>query len=167
MDDHEEAFVSTFVIPEKRIRYSEFLAKPKRRGEILDRFNHFFDFVPELAVQVPRTSPAQLAALLRRSGAPASAWIIGGGSYDACEMPLAEAVERAFDSGWGAVVSCVPGRLVLYMQEFPLGDTFLLASRAASTADAHLCCAHPLSYRREHLGRSWKNDLTDGGFVVL
>ena len=46
---HETAFVSAFVVPEKRARYLEFLAKPKRRRELLDRLNHFFDFVPQFA----------------------------------------------------------------------------------------------------------------------
>ena len=132
MSLHEQAFVSAFVIPEKRARYVEFLAKPKRRGEILDRLNHFFDFIPELATQVPRDSPEQLAALLRKRGAPAKAYFLGGGSTsDGCELPLVEAIDRAYGGGWGTVVSCVPGRLALYVQEFPPGDTFILSIRAA------------------------------------
>ena len=132
MSLHEQAFVSAFVIPEKRARYSEFLTKPKRRGEILDRLNHFFDFVPELATPIPRDSPEQLASLLRKRGAPANAYLMGSDSkFDGCELPLVEAIDRAYSEGWGIVVSCVPGRLALYVQEFPPGDTFILATRAA------------------------------------
>lgn len=131
MSDHEQAFISTFVVPAKRARYAEFLAKPKRRGEVLDRWNHFFDFVPELATQVPRDSPEQLITLLRKRGAPATAYLIGRPSeLDGSELPLAEAVEQAFCDGWGTVISCLPGRLALYLQEFPPGDTFILATRA-------------------------------------
>ena len=131
MSNHEQALISVFVVPAKRARYAEFLAKPKRRGEILDRWNHFFDFVPELATQVPRDSSEQLVALLRKRGAPAKAHLIGRPSeFDGCKLPLAEAVERAFSDGWGTVISCVPGRLALYLQEFPPGDTFILATRA-------------------------------------
>ena len=131
MSTHEQAFVSAFVIPEKRARYAEFLAKPKRRGEILGRLNHFFDFVPELATQVPRDTPEQLAAVLRKRGAPANVHLIADSSNpDGRELPLAEAIEAAFSSGWGTVVSCLPGRLALYVQEFPPGDVFILAARA-------------------------------------
>ena len=128
MSNHEQAFISAFVVPEKRARYIEFLAKPKRRSEVLDRFNHFFDFIPELATQVPRSSPNEWGALLCQRGAPASAHIIGGG---ACDLPLTEAIDRAWSSGWGVIVSCVPGRLALYLQEHPPGDAFILVSRAA------------------------------------
>lgn len=129
MSEHEQAFIASFVVPEKRGRYAEFLARPGRRGEILDRWNHLFDFVPELATTVPRSSPAEWAELLRRRGAPAGAYIMGGGLCDQSELPLAEAVERAWGSGWGVVVSCLPGRLALYLQESPAGAAFLLSAR--------------------------------------
>ena len=131
MSHHEQAFVSAFVVPEKCVRYIEFLAKPKRRNEVLNRFNHFFDFVPELATQVPRSSPGEWVALLRQRGAPAHAHIIGGDACDGSDLPLTEAIDRAWDSGWGVIVSCVPGRLALYLQEYPPGNAFILATRAA------------------------------------
>ena len=131
MSDHEQAFISAFIVPEKRARYAEFLAKPKRRDEVLNRFNHFFDFIPELSTQAPRSSPGEWATLLRKRGAPASAHIIGGGATDGLDLPLVEAIDRAWSSGWGVIVSCMPGRLALYLQEHPPGDAFILATRAA------------------------------------
>jgi|SRR6266487_479586 len=125
--DHEEAFVSAFVVPEKRARYSDFLRKPKRRVEITRRFNHFFDFVPQLAIQVPRGMASELVPLLRARGAGDSAHVIGGGEIDGQELPLAEAIDQAMGEPGGVVISCVPGRLALYIQEFPPGDTFLLS----------------------------------------
>ena len=123
---HEAAFVAAFVVADKRSRYLEFLPKPKRRGEILNRWNHFFDFIPERATQVPRTSASELAQALRRRGAGRLGYVIGDSSSDGCELPLEDAIESALASGWGAVVSCVPGRLALYLQEFPPGDAFIL-----------------------------------------
>ncbi len=125
---HEAAFIAAFVIPDKCSRYSDFLPNPKRRGEILDRFNHFFDFIPQRATQVPRASSFQLARLLRSSGAGDYGYIIGGGS-DGSELPLEEAIESSLASGWGTVVSCIPGRLALYVQEYPPGDTFILKTK--------------------------------------
>src|SRR6185369_6972812 len=120
--DHEQAFVSAFVVPEKRARYAEFLPKPKRRREITNRFSHFFDFISGLAKQVARGS--DLAAQLRKRGAGDIAHVIGGRyGFDGSDMPLEEAINGAMIDPSGVVISCIPGRLALYMQEFPPGDT--------------------------------------------
>jgi hypothetical protein len=124
--DHEESLVSVFVVSEKRARYAEFLRKPKRRAEILNRLCHFFDFMPQLATQVPRD--AALAALLRKRGAGPTAHVIGG-RKDGADLPLEEAIDEAMTDPNGVVVSCVPGRLALYLQEFPPGDTFILSHK--------------------------------------
>jgi hypothetical protein len=126
--DHEQAFVSVFVVPEKRTRYAEFLPKPKRRGEITGRFCHFFDFVPALAKQVARGTASELAPLLRARGAGDIAHVIGGrDEIDGQDLPLEQAIDDALADPSGVVVSCVPGRLALYIQEFPPGDTFILS----------------------------------------
>ncbi len=128
--DHEQAFVETFVVPEKRARYAEFLRKPKRRGEITDRFCHFFDFVPELATQVSRGTAQELASLLRSRGAGDMAHIIGGrDEIDGQDLGLQQGLHAALADPSGVVVSCIPGRLALYIQEFPPGDTFILSRK--------------------------------------
>ena len=125
--EHEQAFVSAFVVPEKRARYAEFLPKPKRRVEITRRFSHFFDFVPALARQVPRGVASELAPLLRAKGAGDTAHVIGGrDEIDGQDLPLEEAIDGALGDPSGVVVSCIPGRLALYIQEYPPGDTFIL-----------------------------------------
>ena len=125
---HETALVSTFVIPDKRDRYTEFLQKPKRRQEILNRFNHFFDFVPDLSIRTKRTSESELARLLRSYGAGVEGYVIGG-DRDAQDLPLQEAIFSCLDSPSGAIISCIPGRLALFLQEYPPGDAFLLISK--------------------------------------
>ena len=126
---HEAAFVAAFVIPDKRSRYLEFLPNPKRRAEILNRWNHFFDFIPERATQIPRTSACELAQVLRYHGAGRTGYVMGDSNTDGCDLPLEDAIESALASGWGAVVSCIPARLALYLQEFPPGDAFILSAR--------------------------------------
>lgn len=126
--NHEPAFVATFVVPEKRARYSEFLPRPKRRAEITNRFCHFFDFVPQLAQQVPRSTGSELATLLRSLGAPPTAHLIGGrDAIDGKDLPLEQAIDDALADPSGVVVSCMPGCLALLIQEFPPGDTFILS----------------------------------------
>ena len=129
--EHEQAFVSAFVVPEKRARYAEFLTKPKRRVEITNRFCHFFDFIPTLAKQIPRATASELAPLLRARGAGDTAHVIGGrDEIDGRDLPLEQAIDDALADPSGVVVSCVPGRLALYIQEFPPGDTFILSYKA-------------------------------------
>jgi hypothetical protein len=125
-NDHEDAFSSSFVIPEKRARYAEFLRNPKRRPEALDRLNHFFDFVPRLATEIDRGGGRELGKRLRKLGAPDEAQIIGGGKADGKKLPLEDAIDTGMSEGWGVVISCIPGRLALYVKEFPRGDTFIL-----------------------------------------
>ncbi|MBL9130483.1 MAG: hypothetical protein JNG86_04740 [Verrucomicrobiaceae bacterium] len=126
--DHEQAFVSAFVLPAKRARYAEFLSKPKQRGKITNRFCHFFDFIPTLAKQTPRGAASVLAPLLRARGAGDTAHVIGGrAEIDGQDLALEEAVDSALADPSGVVVSCIPGRLALYIQEFPPGDVFILS----------------------------------------
>src|SRR3954468_18338116 len=114
--DHEQAFVSAFVVPEKRARYAEFLPNPKRRIQITTRFSSFFDFIPALAKQVPRDS--DLAGQLRKRGAGDIAHVIGGRDrFDGRDMLLEEAINEAMIDPSGVVISCIPGRLALFMQE--------------------------------------------------
>jgi len=125
--DHEEAFIAVFVAPEKRARYAEFLGRPKRKSEITNRFSHFFDFVPDLAKQVPRGVGSELAPLLRALGAGDAAYLIGGSDKtDGHTLPLEQAIDSALAAPGGVVVSCVAGHLALYVQEFPPGDTYIL-----------------------------------------
>jgi|GEM_PF-1126198 len=128
--DHEEAFISVFVVPEKRQRYLDLLRNPKRRVEITRRFSHLFDFVPELATPVARNS--DLVSLVRNRGAGSSAHIIGGNA-DGKDMPLAEAIHESMKDPSGVIISCVPGRVALLMQEFPPGNIFILSCKTDST----------------------------------
>ena len=123
---HETAFVSAFVVPEKRARYLEFLAKPKRRRELLDRLNHFFDFVPQFATVTGSRSAAELEHFLRAKGAGDTAHIIADSSdLDGLDLELGKALDGALSHPFGSVVSCIPGRLAFYKQEAP-GEAFIL-----------------------------------------
>jgi hypothetical protein len=56
-----------------------------------------------------------------------TAHIIGGSNkIDGEDLPLEEEIDSALADPRGVVVSCIPGRLALYIQEFPPGDTFIL-----------------------------------------
>ena len=90
--EHEQAFVSVFVVPEKRGRYAELLGKPKRRAQITGRFCHFFDFVPELAKRVERG---------HRIGAGTRASRTRGRRYRACDRRQTRDRRTRFTAGEG------------------------------------------------------------------
>ncbi len=121
---HEAAFIQAFVRRDLRNRYRTLLSNPKKRGKITNRFCHEFDFVRHLAEQIERVP--NCSNLLKECGAGPSAVLIGGtNEIDGREFTLEAAVERAMGYGGGVIVSCIPGRLALLIQEFPPGDLFL------------------------------------------
>ena len=82
----------------------------------------------ELAKRVERGPGSELAPVLRARGAGDTAHVIGGRrEIDGQDLPLEQAIDSALADPSGVVLSRIPGRLALYMQEFPPGDTFILS----------------------------------------
>ena len=109
--DPESAFVHAFIVPAKRARYAQFLANPKRRQEVLERFNHELAYLPALATEVPggQDFPEALEALLRSKGAdPLCHVMVAGLKIDGRELPLREALRAVFMHRFGSVLSCIP-----------------------------------------------------------
>ena len=120
--DHEAEFVKAFIRSEKRARWAQFLANPKRRKEILGQLDHNLPFIPALATAVPggQDFPSELERLLRAKGAgPSCHVIVDGLKIDGRELPLAAALHEICLHGSGAVLSCIPGRLAYYRPEAP------------------------------------------------
>ena len=120
--NHEDSFVNAFIVPEKRSRYLQLLANPKRRREILDRFNHQLDYDDSLATAVTASqhSSQQLEKLLRAKGADDICYVIADQlSLDGHDIPLEEALDSVYCHDFAAVISCIPGRLAYYKPESP------------------------------------------------
>ena len=120
--DHEEAFVKTFLLSEKRARWAQFLSNPRRRKEVLDHLNHNLPYIRALGTEVPgkQDFPAELERLLKSKGAgPTCHVIVDGLKIDGRELPLLEALNHICMHEFGAVLSCIPGRLVYYKPESP------------------------------------------------
>ncbi|WIL19278.1 hypothetical protein [Geothrix sp.] len=119
---HEEAFVKAFITSEKQARWAQFLSSSKRRKEILDRLNHNLPYIPALGTEVPGNQdfPAELEKLLKAKGAgPTCHVIVDGLKIDGQELPLSEALTQICMHEFGAVLSCIPGRLAYYKPESP------------------------------------------------
>jgi len=118
----EEAFVKAFLTSEKRARFLQFLANPRRRKEILDKLNHDLPFMPEFASTVPghQDFPEELEKLLQAKGAGPICHVIADGlKADGRDLPLREALNLVCLHPFGAILSCVPGRLAYYKPEAP------------------------------------------------
>ena len=120
-NEHEIGFVSSFIIPERRERYLSLLGNPKRRGKLLNRLNHAQDVDLSFARPVPPGCIGEsLAVLLEQMGAGETCYVIADASdMDGQSMDLREALWRASVHGFGAVLSCLPGRLCFYKPESP------------------------------------------------
>jgi hypothetical protein len=113
---HEEQFIECFVLKEKRERYREKLSRSAKRSEFLDRLNHSADLDARFVEWIP--SNVSTVDLLKRHGAPATCTAISAdSSIDGREMPLNDAVNAAELRGSGTIISCISGKLGLYISE--------------------------------------------------
>jgi hypothetical protein len=121
MNDHESAFVSAFIIAERRERYMTLMGNPRRRSKVLNRLNHGQDIELSLARPVPPGCFSEsLADCLEGLGAGPTCYVIADASdMDGQTLALREAVWKARVHGFGVVLSCLPGRLCYYKPESP------------------------------------------------
>ena len=120
LDNQETAFVKAFIVKDKQERYLQLLASPKRRREIVDRFNHNLDFEPKYAVLVPKElrTADKLAHLLRTRGAGETCHIIADSlESDGQDLPLRAALAEVIAHDFGSVLCCFPGRLAFHKAE--------------------------------------------------
>ena len=125
MNEHEEKIVSAFVLKEKQDRYRFLLGSsdPRRRGECLNRLNHWGDLDERYVIWQHIGSQAvksnsEIAAVLRAKGCPKNVYVMGGSdATDGTVMPLAEALDAVQEAGWGAILSCIPGQLAYFYDE--------------------------------------------------
>jgi hypothetical protein len=119
-NEQEAAFVKAFIVKDRQERYLQFLASPKRRREILDRFNHVLDFDPKFAALVPKEFRAadKLTQLLRKRGATEHCHVMAASlAIDGRDLPLQEALSEVIAHDFGSVLCCLPGRLAFHKAE--------------------------------------------------
>jgi hypothetical protein len=124
LNDHEEAFIATFVLADRREREHLKL----QRGDV-DSSAWAHD--PPLDFDHARQIPAEwtsdeLLTELRRLGAPDLCTGIYGQLADT-ELALSDAVPRVHAAFYGDAISCVPGRLAYYDGEWKNARYLLIA----------------------------------------
>jgi hypothetical protein len=127
---HETATIRAFVVPEKQKRLLGFLAKPKTRKRFVQELSHFrlLDqrFVIPVAwnsIQIsdsgqPVHGIANICRQLRLKGAGTTCWVISENEdFDGREMDLESAIGKAIDGQTTTILSCIPGKLALFVGE--------------------------------------------------
>lgn len=105
----------------------ELIGSPKRRYKFLDALHHSLDVDDRWAEKIPNSvnNPLMVVEALRSLGAPPNAYVMSDMmSSDQSEVALERAVDEA-QTAYGAVISCIPGRLA-YFQGEERGERFIL-----------------------------------------
>lgn len=118
----EDLTIRAFIVRERRERFLELLAHPKRRKKITDSLAHpnpaWFD--GRFVKQIPpaQKSANSIAKLLRAKGAGPTCWVISEEqTIDAREMELDPLLCDIVGGGMGAILCCIPGKLAFVESE--------------------------------------------------
>jgi hypothetical protein len=123
----EEAFVRSFVVPDKRQRYIELLANPKRRRKILDHLNHQFDYDSKYENHVPHDDCQQVVNMLKNRGAAEYCHVIADGhELDGSDVTLEIALESLWLHSFAYIIICDPKHLAYFQAETPSRPVLLV-----------------------------------------
>lgn len=116
MNEHEEKTVSVFIVKEKRQRFRYLMDNAKIRTSELGRLIHARALDPRYTTWLSRKE--DIVKVLRQEGCPENVYIISmDKQIDQKTLSLTEAIKQVFDSNWGTIVSCIPGKLAYFHEE--------------------------------------------------
>jgi hypothetical protein len=127
--NHEEALIRAFILPTRRERYVECLAKPKKRARFRAELAHFKALNPQFIVDIPASQRrcSSILKLLTTKGAGAKCWVISeNAEMDGQELDLEMALKETVGYGMGTLISCIPGKLAYFEDE---GGRYILERR--------------------------------------
>jgi len=125
MNIHDEEIVGSFFLPRKRERYRTLLGNPRTRKKALESLNHHPPIDPRFATPI---QAHLVGEVLRNHRAPATCYVLSAiAELDGRQMVLRDALQQAEAGYWGTIISCIPGRLALYLGEG--GERRLLLQR--------------------------------------
>lgn len=131
MNEHESGFLQFIAEPGRRRMQTLLGLGPKRRSDVRALLDHAIVLDDHLATRLEGkgTSAVQVEALLLGHGAPRTCYVISSDKkLDGREMLLRDALTDVVSSGFGAFVSCIPGRLGYFEYE-DVRSAYLLHER--------------------------------------
>ena len=118
--EHEQLLIRAFILPQRRERYLEMIAKPKRRQAFAESLAHFKHLDMRFAVRIPPhlQHANEIAKILKSKGAFASCCALSECSeIDGKDILLEVALQAVVGAGMGTFLSCVPGKLAYFKDE--------------------------------------------------
>jgi hypothetical protein len=131
----ELAFIDTFVVRQKRARYSGLVVSPRLRPKFLYALRSFGDFDPRLKVRLSvreDSSRGHIEELRRRGAGPTCYLISTWAQLDGATMPLEAAITEVHALRDGTAVICPSTHLAYYEGE--MGYRFILDSKGLKGA---------------------------------
>lgn len=123
--NHEIDFIKAFIIKERQERFLALVQNKKSRKKFRLLLAHNIEFSENKGenrlIKKEEDNDEKIYQLLKKYGAPDACHIMCESSkYDDSEANLKEALNELFNSGFGYIISCIPGKLAYYQGE----DTF-------------------------------------------
>jgi hypothetical protein len=119
-EEHERGLMLSFVPPERRNRYVELIARPKRRKDITESLAHVkhLDMRSVVRVLGNQSHPSGILQLLKSKGAPEACYALSEDSeIDGREILLSDGLEFIVGHGVGTFLSCIRGKLAYFEDE--------------------------------------------------
>jgi hypothetical protein len=130
--EHEQETIKAFVVRDKQERLLSFASNPKNRTKFMHELAKRGVIDKRFATSVPwRVDPGlelwarhlqgieNIAQLLRSKGAGQTCWVISeSSSLDRREIKLESILEEVVGSGNATILSCLPGRLAYFSDEY-------------------------------------------------
>lgn len=116
MNEHEEKFITSFILKEKHNRWQTQLNDIQKRTAFLDRLNHSHDLNEKYVTWLKRN--VDIEEMLTRAGSPGQVYILSASiDIDGKFLSIDDAIDQTIRGGWGTIISCLPGRLGFYYDE--------------------------------------------------
>jgi hypothetical protein len=130
--EHERGTIKAFVVRDKQERLLSFVSNPKNRTKFTHELAKRVVIDKRFATSVPwKVDPGlelwarhlqgieNIANLLKSKGAGQTCWVISeSSSLDGREMKLESILEKVVGSGNATILSCLPGRLAFFSDEY-------------------------------------------------
>ncbi len=121
MNIHEEKFIHSFIVSQKRERYLSMFNSKKGRKKLIDGFYHLNDLDEQFATEVPPNEQwaDNIYRMLKAKGSPDICFIISTNTeFDRKELPLIDVLEEIVGTcDDGTFISCIAGKLGYYEGE--------------------------------------------------
>jgi hypothetical protein len=130
--EHEQETIKSFIVRDKQERLLSFVSNPKNRRKFTHELAKRGVIDKQFATSVPwRVDPGlelwarhlqgigNIAQVLRAKGAGQTCWVISeSSSLDGRERELESILEEVVGSGNATILSCVPGKLAYFCDEY-------------------------------------------------